>query len=126
MSDGLGAGQLLDSQAKESYRRRLVEIEEDMDGARAMGDSERAAQADAERDFIVRELSHAFGLGGRARHAASPSERARVSVTRAVRQAMTRIHAHNSPLGEHLDRAIRTGTYCGYLPDPRVPVIWKV
>ena len=124
--DGLGAGQLLDSQAKESYRRRLVEIEEDMDGARAMGDSERAAQADAERDFIVRELSHAFGLGGRARHAASPSERARVSVTRAVRQAMTRIREHNSPLGEHLDRAIRTGTYCAYLPDPRVPVIWKV
>ncbi|MEO6043867.1 MAG: transcriptional regulator [Tepidiformaceae bacterium] len=125
-SGELDSGPLLDAQAKESYRRRLVEIEEDMDGARAMGDSERAAQADAERDFIVRELSHAFGLGGRARHAASPSERARVSVTRAVRQAMTRIHAHNSPLGEHLDRAIRTGTYCAYLPDPRVPGIWKV
>ena len=125
-SGGLDSGPLLDAQAKESYRRRLVEIEEDMDEARAMGDPERAAQSDAERDFIVRELSHAFGLGGRVRHAASPSERARVSVTRAVRQAMTRIREHNSPLGEHLDRAIRTGTYCAYLPDPRVPVIWKV
>ena len=91
-----------------------------------MGDSERAAQADTERDFIVRELSRAFGLGGRNRRAGSASERARVSVTRAVRQAMARIQEHNSPLGEHLDRAIRTGTYCAYLPDTRVPVIWKV
>jgi len=126
VSSGLGAGPLLDAQAKESYRRRLSEIEEDIDDAQAMGDSERAAQADAERDFIVQELARAVGLGGRDRQAGSASERARVSVTRAVRQAMTRIHEHNSPLGEHLDRAIRTGTYCAYLPDPRIPVIWKV
>jgi hypothetical protein len=29
-------------------------------------------------------------------------------------------------LGAHLERAIRTGTYCVYLPDPRVPVAWKL
>ncbi len=120
------SGELLDPQAKESYRRRLVEIETDIEEARAMGDSGRAAQADAERDFIVRELSRAFGLGGRNRRAGSASERARVSVTRAVRQAMARIQEHNSPLGEHLDRAIRTGTYCTYLPDSRVPVAWRL
>src|SRR5258708_38330934 len=56
-SGGLDSGPLLDAQAKESYRRRLVEIETDIEDARAMGDSERAAQADTERDFIVRELS---------------------------------------------------------------------
>lgn len=125
-SGGLDSGQMLDEQAKESYRRRLVEIETDTEEARAMGDSERAAQADTERDFIVRELSRAFGLGGRNRRAGSASERARVSVTRAVRQAMARIQEHNSGLGEHLDRAIRTGTYCAYLPDPRVPVAWHL
>ena len=126
LSDGLDSGELLDAQAKESYRRRLGEIETDIEEARAMGDSERAAQSDAERDFIVRELSRAFGLGGRTRRAGSASERARVSVTRAVRQAMARIEEHHSPLGEHLDRAIRTGTYCVYLPDPRVPVAWHL
>ncbi len=123
---GSGAIHLLDTEAKESYRRRLAEIDEDIEDAQAMGDSERAAQAGAERDFIVRELSRAVGLGGRDRDAGSASERARVSVTRAVRQAMLRIGEHNAPLGEHLDRAIRTGTYCAYLPDPRVPVVWKV
>jgi hypothetical protein len=123
---GLDGAQLLDAHAKESYRRRLVEIEADIEDAREMGDAERAAQADTERDFIVRELARAVGLGGRNRRASSASERARVSVTQAVRQAMARIREYNLPLGEHLDRAIRTGTYCTYLPDPRVPASWKV
>lgn len=118
------AGELLDARAKGAYRRRLAEIDEDLEEARAIGDGERARQADAERDFLVRELSRAIGLGGRERRAGSASERARASVTRALRQAMARIREHHGPLGEHLDRAIRTGTYCAYLPDPRAPVAW--
>jgi hypothetical protein len=119
------AGELLDARAKEAYRRRLAEIDEDIDEARALGDAERAAQADAERDFLVRELSHAVGLGGRDRRASSASERARAGVTRAVRQAMARIEEHHPELAEHLERAIRTGTYCAYLPDPRAPIAWR-
>jgi hypothetical protein len=123
---GGDAGELLDARAKQAYRRRLAEIEEDIEQARTMEDAERAAQAEAEREFLVRELARAVGLGGRDRRAGSVSERARVSVTRALRQAMARIREHNSPLGEHLDRAIRTGTYCAYLPDPRAPVDWHL
>jgi hypothetical protein len=74
----------------------------------------------------VRELSRAVGLGGRDRRAGSASERARVAVTRAVRQAMARISEQHTELGEHLDRTIRTGTYCSYLPDPRVPADWDL
>ena len=118
------AGEMLDARAKEAYRRRLAEIEEDIEEARTMGDAARATQAEAERDFLVRELSRAVGLGGRDRRAGSASERARASVTRAVRQAMTRIRQHHPPLGRHLDHAIHTGTYCAYLPDPRVPSRW--
>ena len=119
------AGEVLDARAKEAYRRRLAEIEDDIDEARAMSDGERAAQADAERDFLVRELAGAFGLGGRERRASSASERARVAVTRAVRQAMARIAEHHPRLGEHLDRTIRTGTYCAYVPDPHGPAGWE-
>ena len=118
------AGEILDARAKDAYRRRLAEIDDDIEQAHATGDAERAAQADAERDFLVRELAHAFGLSGRGRRAASPSERARAGVTRAVRQAMARIGEHHPPLGEHLSRTIRTGTYCAYLPDPRAPAGW--
>jgi hypothetical protein len=119
------AGEMLDVRAKDAYRRRLAEIEDDIDQARALGDTERAAQADAERDFLVRELSRAVGLGGRDRRAASASERARVSVTRAIRQGIVRIGEHHPALGEHLDRTIRTGMYCAYVPDPRAPTAWK-
>ena len=118
------AGEILDERAKDAYRRRLAEIEDDSEQARAIGDAERAAQADAERDFLVRELARAFGLGGRARRAASASERARVGVTRAVRQVIARIGEHHPQLGEHLSRTIRTGTYCAYSPDPRAPAGW--
>ena len=114
------AGPLLDPAAKEAYRRRLDEIEEDIGEAEAMGDAERAAQAANERDFLVRELARAVGLGGRDRRASSVSERARASVTRAMRHAMARIHEHHPRLSEHLERTIRTGTYCVYLPDSRV------
>ena len=119
------AGEMLDARAKNAYRRRLAEIEDDIAHARALGDTERESQADAERDFLVRELSRAVGLGGRDRRAASASERARVGVTRAIRYAMVRIGEHHPLLGEHLNLSIRTGTYCVYLPDPRAVAAWK-
>ncbi|MDQ5831841.1 MAG: transcriptional regulator, partial [Actinomycetota bacterium] len=115
------AGEMLDARAKDAYRRRLAEIEDDIEQARALEDTEREAQANAERDFLVRELSRAVGLHGRDRRAASTSERARVSVTRAVRYGMARVGEHHPELGEHLDRTIRTGTYCAYVPDPALP-----
>ena len=124
-SSGWGdSGVHLDAQAKDAYRRRLAEIDEDIEDARHLSDSGRVLQAEAERDFLIRELSRAVGLGGRDRRAGSASERARVSVTRAVRHAMSRIRQHDPPLGEHLDRAIRTGIYCVYLPDSRITASW--
>ena len=117
---------LLDAQAKNAYRRRLAEIDDDLDDARLTGDSGRVGQAEAERDFLIRELSRAVGLSGRDRRSGSASERARVSVTRAIRHAMTRIRQHDPALGEHLDRAIRTGTYCAYLPDTRITASWRI
>jgi len=63
------AGELLDERAKEAYRRRLHEIDEDIEEAHEIGDAERAAQAEREREFLARELSRAVGLGGRDRRA---------------------------------------------------------
>jgi len=118
------AGEILDERAKTAYRRRLAEIDDDIAQARALRDAGREAQADAERDFLVRELARGVGLGGRDRRAASASERARSGVTRAIRHGIARIGEHHPPLGEHLDRAVRTGTYCAYAPDPAAPAAW--
>ena len=120
------AGELLDARARAAYRRRLAEIDEDLTEAQAFGDAARMAQAEAERDILMRELSRAVGLGNRSRRAGSAAERARSAVTRAVRHALVRIRTHHADLGDHLDHSIRTGTYCLYSPDPRNPVEWKV
>ncbi|HKH90245.1 MAG TPA: hypothetical protein VKA54_00505 [Gemmatimonadaceae bacterium] len=126
ITSGMDAGVLLDTNAKAAYRRRLDEIDDDIEEARLLADGERAAQAEAERDFLARELARAVGLGGRDRRAGSSSERARASVTRAIRQSMVRIGEQHPALGEHLKRAVRTGNYCRYLPDSRVPTAWQV
>ena len=117
---------ILDRQAKEAYRRRLDEIEEDIEQAGALGDDERRTQAELERDFLARELARAVGLGGRSRLVGSNAERARVSVTRALRRAISRLHTLDPELAQHLDRFLRTGTYCVYLPDPRAGSEWNV
>lgn len=119
------AGPLLDSRAKAAYRRRLADIQEDIDEATSMGDTSRAEQARTEREFLLKELSRAVGLGGRDRRASLSSERARVSVTRALRLAIERISQHHPKLGEHLCRSVRTGTYCAYMPDCQLPTVWR-
>lgn len=121
------SGPLLDAKAKAAYRRRLDEIDADIREAEEHGDRGRESRAKEERDLLARELSRAFGLGGRERPSAgSASERARVSVTRAIRQVLLRIAEHHPALGAHLDHTIATGTYCAYAPDPKDPIAWKV
>jgi hypothetical protein len=103
----------------------LQEIDDDLREAQALADETRIAQAEAEREFLLRELAHAVGMGGRDRRAGAASERARSAVTRALRLALQRMRRHDAALADHLDRTIRTGTYCVYLPDPRVPIEWS-
>jgi hypothetical protein len=73
----------------------------------------------------VRELAGAVGLGGRGRRIGSDVERARVGVTQAIRTALGRIREQSAQLGAHLDRTVRTGTFCSYVPDPRAPLDWR-
>ncbi len=120
------AGCHLDPQAREAYRRRLLDIDEDIEDATRNNDVGRIALARADREFLVNELSRAVGLGGRSRRAASTVERSRTSVTRTLRYAIARIALHHAPLGEHLRHAVSTGVYCVYRPDPRTPIHWEV
>lgn len=108
---------VLDATARSAYRRRLRELDEEIDEATSWHDPERRAGLEVERDFLVRELAAAVGLGGRPRRLGSEAERARVNVTRAVRTAIRRIADQAPELGATLDAAVRTGTHCRYDPD---------
>ena len=118
------AGAVLDEPAKRAYRERIAELEAEIEQARRWNDLERTARAEGELDALTRELAGALGLGGRDRRAASDSERARASVTKAVRSAVRRLEDQHPELGRHLTLAVHTGTFCAYDPDPRAPVTW--
>ncbi|MGE5289362.1 MAG: ATP-binding protein [Micromonosporaceae bacterium] len=117
-------GALLDTHARDAYKRRLAELEEEAAEADAFGDAERSARIAAERDSLVAALTRAYGLGGRARRTGSPAERARTAVTARIKDAIRRIDALHAPLGRHLSRSVRTGTFCVY--EPEKPVRWSL
>ncbi len=123
---GLGdAGEMLDPQAKKDYQRRYRELNEELEDLRERGDHERAEKVESELECLRRELARAIGLGGRDRRAGSASERARLSVTRAIKAAVQKISEQQAELGELLDRRISTGAFCSYVSDPLNPVIWQ-
>ncbi len=99
------AGPMLDERAKAAYRRRLADIDADIAEATDRADLGRIEQANAERELLMQELSRAVGLGGRDRRTGSSAERARVSVTRALRNAIARIREHHGPLASGSARA---------------------
>ena len=115
---------VLDAQAKRAYERRLRDLQEDLDEATAFNDDERAARIQHEMDALVEELRRAVGLGGRTRSVATPGERARVSVTKVLKQTIRKLAQQDEALGRHLESTIRTGAFCSYTPDPGSDVTW--
>jgi hypothetical protein len=120
------AGPPLDEAAKAAYRRRLEELGDDLQQARDWGDEERAARVAEEIDFLTRELAQAVGLGGRDREVTSPAERARISVTKAIKKAITLISKESPALASHLEASIHTGRFCRYAPPAETPPRWTL
>lgn len=118
--------EVFDSKAREAYRQRLAETEEDIAEAEAANDLHRAELARADRQFLIDELRRGVGLNDRARTIGDGFERARTSATRSLRYTLDRIAQHHPNLGEHLERTIHTGTYFTYKPDPRAQVDWEI
>jgi pimeloyl-ACP methyl ester carboxylesterase len=120
------AGEMLDAQAKAAYKRRTAELREQLEEARELNQFELVDRLEDEIEAVGRELSRAVGLGGRDRRAASAAERARINVTRAIKVALERIAEHNPALATLLTSSIRTGTFCSYIPDSRLPASWQL
>src|SRR6185503_5415189 len=108
------------------YRRRLVEIDDDIAEATQHNDLGRLAKADADREYLVTELTRAVGFGGRTRLTGDSSERARTAVTRTLRYAIDQLAIQHQPAAEHFRNSIHTGTYCSYIADPLAAVTWEL
>ncbi len=119
------AGEMLDERAKFAYRHRLSELHEEWEEAQKLGNAKRVEQMEQEIDALTGELARAVGLGGRNRRAASASERARQSVTKAVKAVIQKVAQSDAALGDILSRCIKTGNFCSYRPDPDFPIAWE-
>jgi hypothetical protein len=117
---------VLDDTAKKAYRRRLIDIDEDIADAEAANDLGRAELARRDREYLVTELRRAVGLGGRDRKVLDDGERARTSVTRSIRYSIARLAEHSPVVASHLEQHVHTGTFCSYAPDALHPVTWVV
>jgi len=117
---------MLDDAAKAAYRRRLADIDEDIEDARSANDLGRAELAERDRDYLIAELQRAAGLGGRDRKVLDDAERARVSVTRAIRYSLDRLAEFAPEVAAHLHQHVHTGTFCSYEPDSLHSVDWAL
>ncbi len=111
-----GADPVLDGAAKAAYRKRLTDLEEEIEDAEADHDVLRAEQARDERSALVDELAAAVGLGGRDRRLGDDAERARKAVTARIRDAVRRVRDVHPELGDHLAATVQTGAWCAYRP----------
>lgn len=120
----LGADPVLDEQAKARFKRRLAQLDGELDAAALRDDTARRAELEREREALLAELRAAAGLGGRTRRLGDEGERARKAVTARIRDTLRRLDELHPELAAHLRAAVSTGTACGYHPDG--PVSWRL
>jgi tetratricopeptide (TPR) repeat protein len=112
-----------DGLARTAYRRRIQELQEEIEVAETRGEPALAAERRGEQQLLAGELGRSLGLGSRR---PSPEiERARIAVTNALRRSVRRMAQSGPQLAAHFDRALRTGRFCAYAPPPADAVDWR-
>jgi tetratricopeptide (TPR) repeat protein len=88
---GVSGQPTLDDRARRDYRRRLEQLEDELEVADQRGDVDRGRRAARERDVILDALRRETGLGGRPRRMTDESERSRMRVSRAIHRALAQV-----------------------------------
>ena len=117
-------GPVLDRRALAEYRRRIAELDAELDESAGWHDDGRTERLHAERDALLAEIGAATGLHGRPRSTGATAERARIAVRKAIAAAVERIGEHDPALARLLRDTVHTGATCCYEPDPDRPMRW--
>ncbi|MHC5109254.1 MAG: tetratricopeptide repeat protein [Planctomycetota bacterium] len=115
---------VLDPESRQAYRRRLLELQQELAQAQSDHDPARADPLQRELEALTDELARTLGLRGRSRNMGDQAERARSAVTWRVRSAIKKIRAAHPRLGQHLANSVKTGVFCVYSPE--TPVEWQL
>ncbi len=107
----------IDHKAKSDYKKRIRELQIELEEAEALHQMERIDTLREEYDRILDHLSQSLGLSGKSRTIGSTLEKARSAVTWRIRSVIKKIETLHPDLGKHLSKSIKTGTYCSYSPE---------
>jgi len=102
--------------AKSEYRRRLTDLDAQVEAVLTRGDDDAAAALDTERAALLDELRRATGIGGRSRRLRDELERARKTDTARIRDTLRRLDDRHPELAEHLRASVSTGAACRNQP----------
>jgi non-specific serine/threonine protein kinase len=117
---------VLDERAKRDFRHRLEELRAEAEEAERNNDRGRGEAARTEIDALTEQLASAVGLGGRDRTTGAVVERARSSVTKAIRSAIRLIGMNDPALSRLLAQTVHTGTFCSYQPPAEMTLSWDL
>jgi hypothetical protein len=119
---------MIDVPALDAYRKRLDDLDAEIDEAEQHADLGRSERLESEREQLLAEVRRVTGLGGRIRtNSNDPAERARKAVSGRIRDAIGRVEQIMPGLALHLNRSIHTGLQCSYAPPTDdVPIRWHV
>jgi len=108
--------QLVDKQAMAEYKQRYSDAEEELEEAKKRSDQSRIPKLQSEIEKLGAEIVRLSGLGGKIR-SKSDADRARRSVSAAVKRAIDSIRNEHNRLGQHLRNSVSSGFIFCYAPE---------
>lgn len=115
------AGKVADKKTIKEYKAEINEMDEDLAEARANNDAGRVELLTEKLEVLCAEVGRATGLQDKLREASSDQERARKSVTAAIKRALEAIRKEHKPLWLHLRTYLDTGNFLCYRGDSSAP-----
>lgn len=124
---GYNSGDVCDEQAIQEYRKRLSQIQHDLEVAMNVHNRTRIERLEKEKSDIEAHVKEANYK------CKDPDvERVRKLVLKAINDARENIRKlelhlnyNDTPISSHLKRHIRTGKLCSYLPSGENPPYWE-
>lgn len=110
----------------QSLSKRMSDLERAIDTAMLGGQDERAQELQQELEEIVSHARRFTRPGDRSRTFDDTAERARTSVQKAIRRAISKVGISAPHLADALRASVRTGHRCSYEPTGGAPEAWDV
>ncbi len=118
VSTGQADEDVVDKEARSQYQQRVGDLDSKK---RSIGLS---PVEERELGDLRQHLRAALKIGGKPREISGQAERARDNVSHALRRSFEAIVRVLPQMAQHLDKHIKSGSFCSYEPDE--PMSWVI